>query len=141
MDQGGLRSKFILWSLTAWVLVKWHNILVDNNYERMKRLPAACKILVAVLQPRSWDLPLSKLGPYTTPPVPAANPFLRKHAGSQALGGRAWLKAQPTAVPARRLILHLLDARREAISALAVYRHWGKEEKMLIDLGATFPAV
>ncbi|KAJ7494712.1 hypothetical protein B0H11DRAFT_2003083 [Mycena galericulata] len=139
-DDGGIRSKLLFWFLTAWALIKWHGTLVDSNYRRFQRLSTAYKVLLGVLQPRSWGLPLSKLGPYVTPPAPAGNLFLKQNAGSVVLGGREWLKSQPRAVPSRKLILHLLLARRTAISALATYRQKKRpEEQILADFGGVFP--
>ncbi|KAJ7127013.1 hypothetical protein C8R44DRAFT_780182 [Mycena epipterygia] len=137
---GGLRSKLLMWSLTTWILIKWHGLLVHSNYRRFERLCAAYKLLLGVLQPRSWELPLSRLAPYEAPPAPAANSFLKQKEGSIALGGRAWLKAQPRPVPSRKMILHLLLARRTAISALAGFQLKSPEEAILRDLGGIFPA-
>ncbi|KAJ7475828.1 glycerol-3-phosphate-1-acyltransferase [Mycena latifolia] len=142
-NDDGTRSSLVLWSFTAWILMKWHGILVDSNYRRLKRLSAAYKILLSVFQPRSWDLSSSKLPLYETPPTPAGNAFLPRKEGSTALGGRAWLKAQPPFVPSRKLILRLLLARRTAIAALAGYRTNLKtrpEGRILTDLGGVFPA-
>ncbi|KAJ6505984.1 glycerol-3-phosphate-1-acyltransferase [Mycena vulgaris] len=140
LSGGGTRSKFFLWPLTAWLLIKWHGLLVDSNYRRYERLSSAFKILLGVLQPRSWDLSPSKLSLYEAPPIPAANPFVKRKEGPTALGGRAWLKAQPRPVSSRTLIIYLLLARRTAISALASFRKKRSEEKILTDLGAVFPA-
>ncbi|KAJ7104178.1 glycerol-3-phosphate-1-acyltransferase [Mycena belliarum] len=139
LNGGGARSKLFLWSFIACILIKWHGILVDKNYRRFERLSAAYKVLVGVLQPRSWDLPFSKLALYEAPPTPAGNAFLPRKEGSAALGGSAWLKAQPPHVPSRKLISHLLFARQSAIAALAVFRKTWADEKVLRDLGGVFP--
>ncbi|KAJ7637743.1 hypothetical protein DFH06DRAFT_1219107 [Mycena polygramma] len=135
---GGMRNKLFLWTLTAWILSKWHWALVDSNYKRFKRLSAALKMLFGVLQPRSWDLSSSQVASYEIPPSPAANPFLKQKEGSTALGGRAWLKAQPPPVPSRKIISHLLVARRMAVSALATHlqhTQFDAEKRILSDLG------
>ncbi|KAJ6531772.1 hypothetical protein B0H19DRAFT_455598 [Mycena capillaripes] len=135
---GGIGNKLFLWGFTAWILMKWHWALVDGNYRRFKRLSAAYKILLAVLQPRSCDLTSAQITSYETPPAPAANPFLKQKEGVPALGGRAWLKAQPPPVPSRRIIFHLLLARRTAVSALATHfqqTRLDSEKQILSDLG------
>ncbi|KAK7033112.1 glycoside hydrolase family 5 protein [Favolaschia claudopus] len=132
----GIR-RFFLWVFTAWFLMKWHWALVDGNYKRFRLLLAAFKILGSELQPKSWALAPRELGPYETPPPPAANPFLKKNVGSNALGPKAWLKAQPPPVPARRMISHLLLAREAALMSLR--RSLGNAEtadrRALVDLG------
>ncbi|KAJ7773248.1 glycerol-3-phosphate-1-acyltransferase [Mycena metata] len=137
-----MRGKILLWALTAWILGKWHWALVDSNYRRFRRLCAVSKILLGVLQPRSWDLSPAQLTAYETPPAPAANPFLKQKEGAApVLGGRAWLKAQPRPVPSRKIIFHLLLARRSALSALAMHssKMPSAEKRVLVDFGGVFP--
>ncbi|KAJ7158776.1 glycerol-3-phosphate-1-acyltransferase [Mycena filopes] len=137
-----MRSKLLLWALTAWVLNKWHWALVDSNYRRYRRLSAVSKILLGVLHPRSWDLSPAQLAAYETPPAPAANPFLKQKDGAPpALGGRAWLKAQPRPISSRKIIFPLLLARRSALSTLAMHFQTvrASEKRALVDLGATLP--
>ncbi|KAF7330553.1 Glycoside hydrolase family 5 protein [Mycena venus] len=131
------RSKLFLWAFTAWFLVKWHWALVDSNYTRFRLLSASYKVLMSSLQPRAWDLSLAQIAPYETPPAPAANPFLKKKEGPTALGGKAWLKAQPPPVPSRRIISHLLLARERAMTALRTYiaNTQNPETRILADLG------
>ncbi|KAJ7066940.1 glycerol-3-phosphate-1-acyltransferase [Mycena amicta] len=138
---GGVRSKLALWSLTAWFIIKWHLLLIDSNYRRIKRFRAALKVLLGVLQPRSWDLPSPKLARYEKPPTPATNLFLKNHSPEESLGGAAWLKAQPPAIPPRMLVFHLLKARQEAVAALAKYSEGTQrpEERSLAELGGVFP--
>ncbi|KAJ7364019.1 glycerol-3-phosphate-1-acyltransferase [Mycena albidolilacea] len=114
MNPTPVRSKLVLWAVTAWFLMKWHWALVDGNYRRFGVLSAAYKLLLSAFQPRSWDLSPVELARYETPPAPAANPFLKRKEGSTVLGGKAWLKVQPPPVPARRIISHLLLAREAA---------------------------
>ncbi|KAJ7170667.1 glycerol-3-phosphate-1-acyltransferase [Mycena crocata] len=139
LNAGGIRSQLLLWSLTAWTLIKWHSLLVETNYRRFQRLSAAYTMLLAVLQPRSWNLPLPKLAPYESLPIPAANPFLNKEE-TRPLGGRAWLKTRPPSVPSRKMIFHLLLARQTAFSALAKYlRADPFQTQILMDLGGRIP--
>ncbi|KAJ7274413.1 hypothetical protein B0H12DRAFT_1088579 [Mycena haematopus] len=139
--QTGIRSKLFLWALTAWFLMKWHWALVDSNYRRFRLLSAASKILLSGLQPRSWDLLPAEVALYETPPAPAANPFLKHNTGSTALGGKAWVKAQPKPVSARRVIVHLLLARETALVALHRYLQSVRnpetlaQRQILLDLG------
>ncbi|KAJ6513275.1 hypothetical protein C8R45DRAFT_963074 [Mycena sanguinolenta] len=142
LNEAGMRSKLFLWGFTAWFLMKWHWALVDGNYRRFRLLSAAYKVLLSGLQPRSWDLSPTQVAPYEAPPAPAANPFLKHHAGSTpALGGKAWLKAQPRPVSARRLITHSLLARETAQVALQRYlssvrnTERNAERQILVDLG------
>jgi len=141
LKQTGLRSKFFLWAFTAWFLMKWHWSLVDSNYRRFRLLSAAFKVLLSGLQPRSWDLSPAELARYETPPAPAANPFLKHKDGSAALGGKAWLKAQPPPVASRRIMFHLLQARERAMGALKTYlanpgnAETREERRVLSDLG------
>ncbi|KAJ6619729.1 hypothetical protein B0H10DRAFT_1143530 [Mycena sp. CBHHK59/15] len=157
LSNGGIRSKLFLWFFTAWILVKWHRILVDRNYTRyntfsllnishlnslfrFQRLSAAWKVLLGLLQPQSWNFSAAQLAPYEIPPIPAANPFIKRNEGSKVLDGRAWLKAQPRRVPSRSLIIPLLLARRAAVSELASYfRGKRSEEQILKELGAVVP--
>ncbi|CAK5281351.1 unnamed protein product [Mycena citricolor] len=129
-----------MWLATAYFLVKLHSALVDRNFQRLRRLSTATKILLGIFQPRSWDLPESKLPAYEKPPVPAGNGFLKKHhESSGTLRGKAWLKAQPPAIPATRMIFHLLAARQGALSALASYAGRETPEKRKLEqLGAVF---
>ncbi|KAF7327739.1 Glycoside hydrolase family 5 protein [Mycena kentingensis (nom. inval.)] len=140
-ESAGLEGKIALWSLTAWFLVKWHLLLVDSNYRRFKRLGAAFKILLGVLQPRSWELPASKAALYEKPPIPASNPFLKNSSPGASFGGKAWLKAQPPAVASRRMVFHLLRAREAAVDALGKYTEGQTrtEERLLLALGGSFP--
>ncbi|KAJ6494808.1 hypothetical protein C8R47DRAFT_974336 [Mycena vitilis] len=110
----------------------------NPNLNRFRRLSAALKMLFGILQPRSWDLSTTQIASYEIPPAPAANPFLKRKEGSTALGGRAWLKAQPPPVPSRKIISHLLLARRIAVSALATHlqhTQFDVEKRILSDLG------
>ncbi|KAF7312287.1 Glycoside hydrolase family 5 protein [Mycena indigotica] len=141
---GGLRSRFALWSLTAWLIIQWHVVLINRGglfllvfdwrlrHEiRLKRLGAAFKIMLGMLQPRTWDLPLSKLTSYERPPIPATNPFLKNQSSGESLGGKAWLKAQPPSISPRRMVLLLTDAAQQC--------HLRPHNQILTSLGSTKP--
>ncbi|KAI0355696.1 glycerol-3-phosphate-acyltransferase [Trametes cingulata] len=54
----------------------YHNKIVNDNYERAKRLVAAWRVLVGVWAPRKWDLSLSAVAQYTVPRIPPENPWV-----------------------------------------------------------------
>ncbi|EIW63578.1 glycerol-3-phosphate-acyltransferase [Trametes versicolor FP-101664 SS1] len=54
----------------------YHNKLINDNYERAKRLVAAWRILVGMWAPRRWDLSLSAVAQYTVPRIPPENPWV-----------------------------------------------------------------
>ncbi|KAF7316858.1 Glycoside hydrolase family 5 protein [Mycena chlorophos] len=139
--EAAAQSKLAIWTLTTWLLIHWHLMLIDSNYRRIKRLGAAFKITLGALQPRSWALPETQLARYERPPTPAMNPFLRGNSSKEILGGKAWLKAQPPAVPSRRMIVHLLEARKAALDALGGFsENWkGAERQLVVELGGVLP--
>ena len=99
---------------------------------RFKHLIASYKIFIGLLSPRSSDVPLDALKPYTTPPQPPANPFIKPHvaAGSDSTSNAtqsmppsppAQELSKPRIVASRKLIRHLLEARVQATVALSEY--------------------
>ncbi|KAH9859064.1 glycerol-3-phosphate-acyltransferase [Lenzites betulinus] len=54
----------------------YHTKLINDNYERAKRLVAAWRVLVGVWAPRKWDLSLSAVAQYTVPRIPPENPWI-----------------------------------------------------------------
>ncbi|TFY57683.1 hypothetical protein EVJ58_g6874, partial [Rhodofomes roseus] len=58
------------------LVASYHNKLVNDNYERVKRLVAAWRMLVGVWLPKKWDLSLNALAQYTVPRVPAENEWV-----------------------------------------------------------------
>ncbi|KAH9932642.1 glycerol-3-phosphate-acyltransferase [Fomitopsis serialis] len=112
------------------LVASYHNKLVNNNYERVKRLVAAWRILVGVWIPKKWDLSLNALAQYTVPSLPAENEWIdrskvtpRKTPASEppvnGSSTRASSSRKRRRPPTRRLIRHVLRARVEAAKALA----------------------
>ncbi|KAG5653047.1 hypothetical protein H0H81_002564 [Sphagnurus paluster] len=150
-------SFFFLWALfwftpigallaagTVYMLANYHNRMINDNYERAKRLIAAWRILVGVWVPKRWDLSLTALSQYTTPPPPRINPWVQRpqtpqqtsnahsmtntSSASASAPGSAVPPAEPPVKtrskrrpPSRRLVRHVLRARVEAVKALAVF--------------------
>ncbi|KAH7926579.1 hypothetical protein BV22DRAFT_1032714 [Leucogyrophana mollusca] len=128
----------------------WHNALVGENYIRMKRLIASYKILAGLLSPRSSDLPLGKLRPYSRVPLPAENPYITRRSPSEAtltahVGGADHSPSLPDAskpppVGYRQLVRPLLLARSRAHLDLGNYLDetlLNEEERgVLTSLGA-----
>ncbi|KZT63684.1 hypothetical protein DAEQUDRAFT_815496 [Daedalea quercina L-15889] len=124
------------------LVASYHNKLVNDNYERVKRLVAAWRILVGVWIPKRWDLSLNALSQYTVPAVPAENEWIDRSkvkprkspavvvpapqstetpsagssSSSPAPASSSRKRRRP---PSRRLIRHVLRARVEAAKALA----------------------
>ncbi|CCM06106.1 uncharacterized protein FIBRA_08355 [Fibroporia radiculosa] len=118
-------------SITLVTLVAmYHNKLVNDNYERAKRLIAAWRILVGVWIPKKWDMSMSALAQYTIPLIPAENEWIdrSKVKPIRIPSQTAVIPPAPPArsasykrrrPPTRRLIRHVLRARAEAAKALA----------------------
>ncbi|OCH88645.1 glycerol-3-phosphate-acyltransferase [Obba rivulosa] len=113
----------------VFLFARYHNTLINDNYEHLKRLSAAWRVLVGVWAPKHWDLSLSAVAQYTTPRVPPENPWIDRSkvksrpatpangAPSSPRGsGPSHKRRKP---PTRRLIRHVLRARVEAAKALA----------------------
>ncbi|KAJ3524857.1 hypothetical protein NMY22_g10822 [Coprinellus aureogranulatus] len=95
------------------VLMRWHNFLVEANYTELKRFKT---FWVFVRYSLAQPEPLSPedLEPYTKPPYPAINPYIKsKHLTDLP----PWPSPPPTVSPIR-LLRHLLEARKDAIAAL-----------------------
>ncbi|KAI0369703.1 glycerol-3-phosphate-acyltransferase [Pilatotrama ljubarskyi] len=60
----------------VFLFASYHNKIVNDNYERAKRLVAAWRVLVGLWAPRKWDLSLSALSQYTVPRIPPENPWV-----------------------------------------------------------------
>ncbi|PSR72628.1 hypothetical protein PHLCEN_2v11512 [Hermanssonia centrifuga] len=125
----------------VFLFAKYHNTLINDNYEHAKRLVAAWRILVGVWAPKHWDLSLTALAQYTIPRVPPENPWIdRPRTKSspttpnsptplssptptpQSLSHKAGTPSSKTRKqrrpPSRRLVRHVLRARVEAAKAL-----------------------
>lgn len=132
-------------AVIVYLFARYHNTLIDDNYEHAKRLYAAWRALVGVWAPKGMDLSLAALSQYTTPVLPKENPWIDKPNSSTpepsttpttpgdvptVLPGpsdlltaneppvRSLRKRRP---PTRRIMRHVLRARVEAVKALAVF--------------------
>ncbi|KAH7916613.1 hypothetical protein BJ138DRAFT_1139465 [Hygrophoropsis aurantiaca] len=110
--------------VTVWLFAFYHNKLINDNYQRLKRVIAAWRVLVGVWAPKRWELPLAALSQYTTPQIPPENPWIDKN--------KATVKSSPAQEPpaksrrrpsSRRIMRHVLRARGEAVKALASFLH------------------
>lgn len=89
--------------------------------------------MLGLLSLRSSDIPLESLAPYTTPPPPPVNPYIKRRiAADSESDSMLSTKSTPPIQPAkelpkprfissRKLIRHLLSARMEATEALSKY--------------------
>ncbi|KAJ7933930.1 hypothetical protein B0H13DRAFT_1952564 [Mycena leptocephala] len=142
---------FFLWALfmytpmgavmaaaTLWLFARYHDSMINDNYEHAKRLLATWRVLIGVWGPKRWDLSLTALAPYTTPVFPKESEFITKPTAS-ALGlpklappilpptpqlGPAEPPVQTRPKrrpPSRRIMRHVLRARVEAVKALAEF--------------------
>ncbi|KAK0448657.1 hypothetical protein EV421DRAFT_1783752 [Armillaria borealis] len=132
-------------AVIVYLFARYHNTLIDDNYEHAKRLYAAWRALVGVWAPKGMDLSLAALSQYTTPILPKENPWIDRPNNSTpepsstpttpgnvptVLPGpsdlltsneppvRSRRKRRP---PTRRIMRHVLRARVEAVKALAVF--------------------
>jgi len=125
---GALLSAFMVYLFAV-----YHNKIIDGNYERAKRFVAAWRVLVGIWTPRRWDLSLTALSQYTTPPQPPASPWIdkpRKPNNASDTDGKIESKYQdrvvvesrpPRRPPSHRLVRHVLRSRVEAMNALACF--------------------
>ncbi|GLB37088.1 putative phosphate acyltransferases [Lyophyllum shimeji] len=139
----------LLAATIVYLFANYHNRMIDDNYQRAKRVIAAWRVLVGVWAPKRWDLSLAALSQYTTPPPRKENPWLDKpktpEQGSRSTSpstvspGTASpapasisrtivpmeeppVKTRPKRrPPSRRLVRHVLRARVEAVKALAIF--------------------
>ncbi|KAG6842077.1 hypothetical protein C0991_002731 [Blastosporella zonata] len=134
---------------TVYLFAKYHNRMIDENYNRGKRILAAWRVLVGVWTPRRWDLSTAALSQYTTPAPRRENPWVertktpeqRSRASSpvpsspgssssltpSTPGSTNFVNEPPAKTrsrhrpPSRRLVRHVLKARVEAVKALAIF--------------------
>lgn len=106
-------------------------MLMDYSLARFKHLMASYKILLALLCPRSFDIPFERLEPYTIPPPPAFNPYIKRREdtsvtqptesdSSPNIKGSA-ARSPPKHVSSIRLMRPLLAARTDATHALVEF--------------------
>ncbi|KAJ6456367.1 hypothetical protein C8R45DRAFT_880637 [Mycena sanguinolenta] len=144
-----LLAFFFLWSLfmytpvgavlamaTLWVFARYHDSMINDNYEHAKRLLATWRVIMGVWAPKTWDFSLAALAPYKTPVFPKESEFITKPGSSQ------WSPKLPSVLPptpdlgpaeppvqtrpkrrppSRRIMRHVLRARVEAVKALAQF--------------------
>ncbi|KAJ7162194.1 hypothetical protein C8R46DRAFT_1000160 [Mycena filopes] len=121
---------------TLWLFARYHDTMINANYEHAKRLLATWRVLLGVWGPKRWDFPLAALAQYTTPVVPKESEFLSKPpsspkpapvspvlppvelAGNTEPPVRTRPRRRP---PSRRIMRHVLRARVEAVRALAAF--------------------
>ena len=108
----------------------------------LQRLLTYCKLFSALVLPRaSARLSPADVALYSTPPLPAANAFIKKRAVAEpspsAIGPGVHVRQEASgpharyAVPSRALIPHLLATRQRACAALAAYLRAGKDQRLL----------
>ena len=94
---------------------------------------AAWRVLVGIWTPKRWDLSLTALSQYTTPPQPPASPWIdrpRTPNNTSDTDLKTESKSQdevvvgsppPRRPPSHRLVRHVLRSRVEAMNALACF--------------------
>ncbi|EMD33764.1 hypothetical protein CERSUDRAFT_87104 [Gelatoporia subvermispora B] len=116
-------------AMFVFLFARYHNTLINDNYEHLKRLSAAWRVLVGVWAPKYADLSIAAVAQYTTPRIPPENPWIDRSKvksrpttpapdvpSSPTSGGASRKRRKP---PTRRLIRHVLRARVEAAKSLA----------------------
>ena len=94
---------------------------------------AAWRVLVGIWTPKQWDLSLTALSQYTTPPQPPPSPWIdrpRLPNNTSATDVKTESKCQDKVMvesrprrrpPSHRLVRHVLRSRVEAMNALACF--------------------
>ncbi|KAJ8501720.1 hypothetical protein ONZ45_g12051 [Pleurotus djamor] len=128
-ERGAFRGRRVVATLalfyaTSWVLVHWHNLLIDGNYKAFKRLLASFRLLRGSTH-GFRDLSPDEVAPYSRPKPPPFNPFIKRRASAASIHvhREAEITTNPrqpsrNALPSRRLVGPLLLARVEATRAL-----------------------
>ncbi|KAJ7028561.1 hypothetical protein C8F04DRAFT_62710 [Mycena alexandri] len=122
---------------TLWLFARYHDTMINANYEHAKRLLATWRVLIGVWGPKRWDFSLAALAQYTTPVFPKESEFISKPSSSAPNSpkppafvlppvelGRTEppVKTRPRRrPPSRRIMRHVLRARVEAVKALAEF--------------------
>ncbi|KAL0956984.1 hypothetical protein HGRIS_003085 [Hohenbuehelia grisea] len=129
---------FFLWALfmytpvgallaasTVYLLIIYHNTMINGYYQNARRLVAAWRVLVGVWAPKRLEFPTTVLSQYTTPIVPPVNPWVDRPKVPVPSAADLQPSEPPVATrpkrraPSRRIMRHLLRARVEAVRALA----------------------
>jgi len=121
-------------ALMVYLFAVYHIKIIDGNYERAKRFVAAWRVLVGIWTPKRWDLSLTALSQYTTPPQPPPSPWIDSlrtpNNNTSDANGKSEPKREgdvvvenrpPRRPPSHRLVRHVLRSRVEAMNALASF--------------------
>ncbi|KAL4263369.1 Phospholipid/glycerol acyltransferase domain-containing protein [Pleurotus pulmonarius] len=108
----------------SWILVRWHNSLIDSNYRQFKRLVGSFRIFRGLLS-QPCEVTASQLDHYARPPPPPVNPFIKRRIAINN-GNDTEHEDRPSTrsrnpgirVPTGMLIRHLFDTRVKALRAL-----------------------
>ncbi|KAF8815561.1 hypothetical protein BYT27DRAFT_7193306 [Phlegmacium glaucopus] len=112
------------------ILLKWHKLLVKENYRHLQRLLTYRKLLLTSVR-KDNSLSTTELAAYITPPPPAANVFIKRREAASSDANNVARDSNgpdmaesfqpPKLVSSRKLIRHLLDARTDACAALSTH--------------------
>ncbi|KAJ7502446.1 hypothetical protein B0H11DRAFT_2223360 [Mycena galericulata] len=133
------RAGALMAAATLWLFARYHDTMINANYEHAKRLLATWRVIMGVWAPKRWEFSLAALAPYTTPVFPKESEFISKPTSSAPdspkppvvsvlpptpeLGNmEPPVQARPNRrPPSRRIMRHVLRARVEAVKALAAF--------------------
>ncbi|KAI0313937.1 glycerol-3-phosphate-acyltransferase [Amylostereum chailletii] len=116
----------------VWLFAVYHTRLINDAYNRMKRVEAAWRVLLGVWAPKKWEYSLAALQQYTATPIPPANPWITNSSPqtkpSVPASTITGASAEPPVKSTRkrrprsgRVMRHVLRARGEAARALASF--------------------
>ena len=117
------------WSQALCIVPFIHEKKADLHLPRLQRLLTYHKLLSMFIR-KDDSLSIAKLAAYTTPPLPAANVFIKRREGASLNASvahdsnspdMAGSYQSPKLVSSRKLIRHLLDARTDAYDALSAH--------------------
>lgn len=116
----------ILSATFVWLFAVYHNKLIDDNYQHMKRVAAAWRVLIGVWAPKKWEYSLPALAQYTATPIPPANEWVTGKSRVPVGGVETEPPVSPQPYRARRprsgrVMRHVLRARAEASRSLASF--------------------
>ncbi|KAH9022575.1 glycerol-3-phosphate-acyltransferase [Lactarius pseudohatsudake] len=114
----------ILSATLVWLFASYHNKLIDDNYEHMKRVGAAWRVLIGVWAPKEWEYSLTALSQYTATHIPPTNEWVSEGVKTTVSGATEEPPVSPQPYRARRprtgrVMRHVLRARAEAVRLLA----------------------
>ncbi|TFK67208.1 hypothetical protein BDN72DRAFT_843378 [Pluteus cervinus] len=97
----------------VWAITRWHNALVGRVYYRTQQIITSLKIMMH----RHPGLTPTELEAYGRPPLPPANPYIKRK--ELQLGETQWMPPPRVPVSSLRLVGPLLRARVEAYNSVA----------------------